>query len=88
MISSSLLWNFFQLVTILHMIHLCNLEMLETIIEKTYWYVLVPNAKLGTFRRYCFDVTPVRFLTLLQVLNCSYTVTIIEFAHVSFVPWV
>jgi hypothetical protein len=70
------------------MIHLCNLEMLETVIEKTYWYVLVPNAKPGTFRRYCGHVTPVWFLTSLQVHNCSYTMMIVELINVGGVPWV
>jgi hypothetical protein len=70
------------------MIHLCNLEVLETVVEKTYWYARVPNAKLGTFHRYCVDVTPVRFPTLLQVLNCFYTIIFMEVENVGGVPWV
>jgi hypothetical protein len=71
------------------MIHLCNLEMLETVVEKTYWFALVPNAvpKLGTSRRYCVDVTPQRFPTPLQVHNCSYGIIIIEVVNVGGVLW-
>jgi hypothetical protein len=66
------------------------LEVLETVVEKTYWYALVPNAvpNHGTFRRYCVDVTPVPFPTLLQVLNCSYGILSIELVNVGGVPWV
>ncbi len=70
------------------MIHLCNLEMLETVIEKTYRYVLVPNVMPGSCHRYCVHVTPVWFLTPLQVHNCSYTIMIIEVINVGAVPWV
>jgi len=66
------------------------LEVLETVVEKTYWYALVPNAvvKHGTFRRYCVNVTPQRFPTLLQVDNCFYTIMFTELINVGGVPWV
>jgi hypothetical protein len=66
------------------------LEVLETVVEKTHWYALVPNAvpNQGTSRRYFVDFTPVRFPTPLQVHDRSYTIMTMQVINVGGVPWV
>jgi hypothetical protein len=66
------------------------LEVLETVVEKTHWYALVPNAvpNQGTLRGYFVDVTPVRFPTPLQVHDRSYTMMIMQVINVDGVIWV